>query len=748
MIEKIIKLQGVGLLHDPLPSGAVALLKTVAVYSDNGRGKSTLAAVLRAAAAGELEELSARTTLGGTKEAACELLIDGSVCEYDGTAWTKSTDSLLVFDAAFIERNVHAASSVGAEQRRGLLDFALGDEDVVLTRAIDARAKQASGLDAPIRALRKQIQAQAGTLSVDEFIALPLEAPTDEAMKVAKQAVNDAVNQERLSQRAVPLLLELPDLAFDELESTLGMSVESLRKEAEEVVLEHVRDHLGSYGAEAWLEKGVGYLDDVCPFCGRPSEGIALLGAYRDYFNEAYTRLKVRVVSEAASWDEILKDAVVDALGTTVADNSKTALAWADHADIAFPEAPDVVDVCHRVRAAAARAFQRKAAAVLDRHALPQELQETRAEWDDLVVQVGEYNRLAADVKRKLSSLQTAAAQADVNTLRGVLARLEAQRHRGGLQSECDDYSEKTGQKSRLAEERRQLQEDLSCSSEAFLRTYGEAVNNRLQSFQAGFRLADFARSYAGDGVARAAYGLVVHGHPVPLTAKRGHADFATTLSDGDKRLLALALFLARLDVDAGTEKLVVVFDDPICSFDIYRRETAAQVIAELTPSLGQVIVLSHDPELIHLLDQRGFEQTLQIRAAGNGCVLQDCDIGEVCRDPYVAHYSVLTAFASMGAPAEQLPSVAESIRPYLEANLRHRFPLELAKCRNLGEISRRIRECQEDNPLAALKQELDELQTVNDFAAAPHHAEPDADRVDERQLQAMVGKALEIGWN
>ena len=466
------------------------------------------------------------------------------------------------------------------------------------------------------------------------------------------------------------------------------------------------------------------------------------------YSDQAYARLKARVDSEASSWIETLSDEVVDAIGAIVADNGKAAIAWADHAEIAFPEAPDVVDACHRVRAAAARAYQNKAAALLDAQALPQELREARAEWEDLAIKVGEYNRLVADVERKLKSLQTAAAEADVDALRGILARLEAQRHRGELQAECDDYSRQTQKKTRLAEEKQQLQEDLSRSSQAFLQLYGGAVNDRLKAFTAGFRLADFARSYAGDGVARAAYGLVVQGHPVPLTAKRGHADFATTLSDGDKRLLALALFLARLDVDEGTEKLVVVFDDPICSFDIYRRETAAQVVAELVPSLGQVIVLSHDPELIHLLDQRGFEQTLQIRAAGNGCVLQDCDIGEICKDPYVTHYTVLTAFAAMGAPAEQLPSIAESIRPYLEANLRHRFPLELAKCRNLGEMIRRIRECPEDNPLASRKPELDDLQRVNDFAAAPHHADPDVDRIDERRLQVMVANALEIGWN
>ncbi|MGO8684480.1 MAG: hypothetical protein ACLQUT_07890 [Thermoleophilia bacterium] len=320
------------------------------------------------------------------------------------------------------------------------------------------------------------------------------------------------------------------------------------------MVLDHIRDHLGADGAEAWLEKGVGYMDLVCPFCGRPSDSVALLGAYRDYFDAAYTRLKARVVSEAASWDETLKDEVVDAIGAIAAENGKAALAWADHAEIAFPEAPDVVDVCHRVRAAAARAYQGKAVAIPDQQAPPQELQEARVEWDHLLVQVGEHNRLAVDVERKLRSLQTSAAQADVDALRGVLARLEAQRHRGQLQDECDDYSQKTAEKSRLAEEKQQLQEDLSRSSEAFLQLYGEVVNSRLKDFQAGFRLADFARSYVGDGVARAAYGLVVHGHPVPLTAKRGHADFATTLSDGDKRLLALALFLARLDVDVGDQ--------------------------------------------------------------------------------------------------------------------------------------------------------------------------------------------------
>ncbi len=546
----------------------------------------------------------------------------------------------------------------------------------------------------------------------------------------------------------MPSLLTLPDLPFDDLESTLAESVETISKEAEALVLGHIRNHIGSDGAEEWLEQGLGFVDAVCPFCGQASDGIPLIDAYRHYFDKAYASLKARVLSEAASWDEALGDKFVEAIAARVTENAGVALAWADHAEIAFPEAPDVVGICHRVRASVATAYQAKAGSLVDEFAPSRDLKEARAEWDDLATTVSRYNESITEINQTLVSIQAAAAQADIKALRDSLGRLEARQHRSGLNAECSKYQKLTQEKSRLAQKKQRLQDQLSASSKAFLLRYGDAVNKRLKAFRAGFRLADFARSYAGDGVARAAYGLVVQGHPVPLTAKTGKADFATTLSDGDKRLLALALFLARLDVDQGMREHTVVFDDPVCSFDIYRRETAAQVLAELVPSLGQVIVLSHDPELVHLLDQCGFEQTLQIRATGQGCVLEQCDIGEVCKDPYVTHYSVLTAFKADGAPAERLRSISESIRPYLEANLRHRFPLELEKCRNLGEMIHRIRECSEDNPLSVLKGELDDLQQVSDFAAAPHHADPDAERIDERELQTTVSQALKIGWN
>lgn len=45
MISRILKLQNVGLRQDATQSGSVTLGQVTAIYADNGRGKSTLAAV-------------------------------------------------------------------------------------------------------------------------------------------------------------------------------------------------------------------------------------------------------------------------------------------------------------------------------------------------------------------------------------------------------------------------------------------------------------------------------------------------------------------------------------------------------------------------------------------------------------------------------------------------------------------------------------------------------------------------------
>ena len=65
MLERIEWIRGIGLLHD-VDGRALKFSKTQLVYADNGRGKSTLASVLRSVAEGNSAALIDRKTVDGT----------------------------------------------------------------------------------------------------------------------------------------------------------------------------------------------------------------------------------------------------------------------------------------------------------------------------------------------------------------------------------------------------------------------------------------------------------------------------------------------------------------------------------------------------------------------------------------------------------------------------------------------------------------------------------------------------------
>jgi wobble nucleotide-excising tRNase len=65
MLERIESIQGIGLLHDA-NGKAHTCQKATLIYADNGRGKSTLATVLRSVAAGNATLIAHRKTVDGT----------------------------------------------------------------------------------------------------------------------------------------------------------------------------------------------------------------------------------------------------------------------------------------------------------------------------------------------------------------------------------------------------------------------------------------------------------------------------------------------------------------------------------------------------------------------------------------------------------------------------------------------------------------------------------------------------------
>ncbi|MGJ7571096.1 hypothetical protein ACSFBX_11225 [Variovorax sp. RB2P76] len=105
-------------------------------------GKSTLAAVMRACAAADAQAVTARATIGGTGQTRAQfrfkLPTGGTNGTFEGGVWDAAVPSSMVFDQAFIERNVYAGGEVQADQHQSLLDFALGSAAVAKKIEVDS----------------------------------------------------------------------------------------------------------------------------------------------------------------------------------------------------------------------------------------------------------------------------------------------------------------------------------------------------------------------------------------------------------------------------------------------------------------------------------------------------------------------------------------------------------------------------------------------------------------------------------
>ena len=96
MLERISEIQGIGLLHDA-KGNPHACRKTTLIYGDNGRGKSTLATVLRSISTGDAALIASRRTLDGTLPPKVVVQFgSGHQVKFSSGSWSEQRPEVLV----------------------------------------------------------------------------------------------------------------------------------------------------------------------------------------------------------------------------------------------------------------------------------------------------------------------------------------------------------------------------------------------------------------------------------------------------------------------------------------------------------------------------------------------------------------------------------------------------------------------------------------------------------------------------
>jgi wobble nucleotide-excising tRNase len=686
MIERIQLLRNIGQFDNVSPPPQSALTPFSLVYGENGRGKTTLAAILRSLATNNPGLLTDRHRLGAQYPPHVVIGHAGGQCVFQNGAWTQPRPQVAIFDDAFVSANVCSGIELQTSHRQNLHELILGGQGVALNDMLQGHVIRVEEHNTRLRELADAIPANArGPYKVDIYCSLEQDPAVDAKIQDAERRLAAARSADAIRQRPGFQEFGLPNFDLDAIDSILDRSLAEL----EAAAAGRVRAHLARLGrgGEAWVSDGMtriepvskGHDAKICPFCAQDLGDSELIDHYRAYFSQAYEDLKLAIRQTGVA----IRDTHAGDIPSAFERDIRTAVQahefWND-----FAELPEIeVDTAaiarqwNTAREGVLEQLRAKAAAPLDRMTLSPEVRQAVMDYRARIAEVAALSQRLGAVNARLHVVKEQAQADDLAALTDDLTKLKAQKARfdPAVVPHCDAYMAEKTAKAATEALRTQARAALDQYREQIFPAYETAINEYLRRFAASFRLGE-VQSVNNRSGSSASYCVVINQQDVNLTADEGPS-FRNTLSAGDRNTLALAFFFASLDQDPDLANKIVVIDDPMTSLDEHRTLRTREEIMALFARVRQVIVLSHSkPFLCNLWEQsdRNVSTALRINRAAVGSEITIWDVRNDSISEHDKRHELVRGYL-LAADPDKERQVAAALRPILEAFMRVAYP-------------------------------------------------------------------------
>jgi wobble nucleotide-excising tRNase len=754
MLKKFIAVRSVGRFINSAYTGVPAYLKTTLVLGGNGFGKTTLCSILRSLATNDPAIIIGRTRLGASDAPDVELLLDSGSTTFRKGAWSVSVPEVSVFDGTFIAENVHAGDVVDLEQRRNLYRVIVGKEGVGLAIEEERLAGESRTKSSEIKAAEKAIQSHApAAMKLEDFIKLPADPDIDAKIATQMQTIEAVRSSEALRVRAALVPMRLPDLPT-EMEAQLGQTLDGIAADAQKLIAEHIAHQGMTANGEAWLQEGTEHIaNGNCPYCARSLNGLALIDAYQNVFGESYRKLKAEVEQTRTAVERDFGDRATGALDTLSETNQAGVEFWARYCKL-----PDIVapaDVGKAVSAIGSAALAR----LKSKSAAPQEAAPSGADFVKAMDQfttardaVGRYNTSIATANVEIAAKKAAVAAGDLKKEEAALVRLNAQkkRHDAKVAPLCAEQQRLVKEKDGLDKSKADVRTKLEAHTDKVIKPYEGRINQLLDNFNAGFKIAQTKPAYGG-GVASSTYQIVINNTGVDLgdgKTPSHQPSFKNTLSAGDRSTLALAVFIAHLERDPDRAKRIVAFDDPFTSQDSFRRRQTVHEMKRAGDACEQLIVFSHDATFLRQIQDKCKADECAVLQLGDhrslGIKIMPCDLDEACRGRAASDLDDLQAYVTTGAGKDR--DIVRKMRVVLETYCRSTYSGSFEPDDRLGGMVEKIKKVGDQHPARAL---VEELEQINEYSRDHHHGEDpqngSADLIDAQELTGFVKRTLRL---
>ena len=728
-IDRLEYVQNIGRFDSVRGKADTAFRPLSLIYSENGKGKTTLCAILRSLTSGDPTPILGRKRLSATTEAKAVVSIAGSTVSFDGARWSEAGPRIAIFDDHFVDTNVHSGLNVEADHRKGVHELVVGEEGVRLQRQVSDLTSKISSLQDEVRNAERKIPTDVrGSYSVENFCALGPVENIEREIEAAKRSLSVLSDADAVRAKGEFRPFALPSVDADDLADLLGATLADVESAALDAVTQHFSG-LGA-GAEDWVSRGLDYLGNAqeCPFCGKSVSGSVLISHYREYFSESYTAHKRRI---SETRDRLASDFGGDrlaALQRLVQEEREKREFWSRYFETpGFGlELDRLADAWHKLSHGVLGALDRKAAAPLEPVSFDKSARHAMASYR----QIGEEVRiLSASLVGQNAAVKKAKAHSSEGNAVTAQVRLEhlqaiQRRYQPEVDAACKDYLAAKEKKTKAEQEKARFRTALDNHRNSVFGTSEAAINRLLEIFNADFTL-DKLRPSDARGVPSSNYGIRINNHAVPLIASwPSGPSFKTALSSGDRSTLALAFFFASLE-QRDLRDTIVVIDDPISSLDEARAFATAQEIRKLEGKCRQLIVLSHSRPLLCQLWERADKDTtatIQIRDAGADCsTLAHWDIEAAAATEFDRLHRLVRDYAedSRGDPQQ----VAPALRILLESFLRVAFVMHFPPGWQLGQFIHRANQLLAEGKPILSEAAIQELTDVNEYARLFHHS-------------------------
>src|SRR5258706_1501663 len=625
MLKRISLLKYVGRFYDVQQAG-IWYGKDSIIYGHNGCGKSTLVAVLKSLIDGNVNLIKEKKSFDVTGQQKIEIHFEEESKDncyiFDNGIWNRIHSNIVVFDEDFISNNIYDSGTVDDKNKANLHRIIVGEKGKLIAEKIKETEVKITKTEG-IKAQKLNTYSTSGfknILSIDEFIKLI----EDEEIDVRISKIESEIAFAKQLEKPKELTFRMP--SFSALKAVFQKNFKSSHETAEKKVKEHISNCWdNSNYSVSFLKEGLAFMNkqkNQCPFCGQSLLNVEeLIKNYQIYFDDEYSKLQKEIeettlkfkkwnienyltnlLSEAKEWSKYIGGKSYEALLSYVSSIKSELISSKIKMEEEFVKKQSNVN--YQVDFS--------------------ELVNLENIWETLGAEVTKFNKV-------IKSFIEGSKSKNLKDLEKQKLLLNAQksRYQPAWKEFVEKYKSDLTTLDDLKKTRTKLLKSLADYSLEVFKNHQEKINETLEKMNTDFRIKNLSEKkdlrksdsvFCGFEIEFFGKHIVKADNDLQF----GEPNFKNTLSKGDKGALAFAFFLSMLSQDTELGKKVLIFDDPMSSFDEERELSTVHLLADIKNAEGktpeQKIIFTHDKTfLIKLYDEENFAKAKYIKIVPDG---------------------------------------------------------------------------------------------------------------------------------